>query len=76
MRVGGETSIDIFPVGWDKSYALKYFKGYEVYFVGDRCFVGGNDFDIYKEMIPGNGFKTSGPDETMVIISKLINELQ
>ena len=75
MRLGGETSIDIFPTGWDKSYALRFFDGYDIYFVGDRCFSGGNDFDIYKEMSHGNGFKTSGPDETLKIIDELIRNI-
>ena len=42
-QVAGETSIDIFPVGCDKSQAIKEQEGTTIYF-GDNCFPGGNDF--------------------------------
>lgn len=42
-QVAGETSIDIFPVGCDKSRAIKEQKGTTIYF-GDNCFPGGNDY--------------------------------
>jgi len=75
MRLGGETSIDIFPTGWDKSFALRYFEGYDVHFVGDRCQKGGNDFDIYNVMMRGNKHSTTGPDNTALIIDKIIEKL-
>ena len=37
MRLGGETSIDIYPTGWDKSFALDYFIDMTCWFVGDKC---------------------------------------
>ena len=76
MRLGGQTSIDIFPKGWDKSFALQYFEGMNVYFVGDKCKPGENDFDIYKEIMPSNRFKTTGPEETRGIISKIIEKIK
>ena len=42
-QVAGETSIDIFPVGCDKSQSIKEQKGTTIFF-GDNCFPGGNDF--------------------------------
>lgn len=43
--VGGETGIDIFKKGSDKSQIKAHIQGDFVYF-GDRCFPGGNDFAI------------------------------
>ena len=42
-QVAGETSIDIFPVGCDKSQALNEQEGTTIFF-GDNCFPGGNDY--------------------------------
>ena len=41
---GGEISIDIFPKGNDKSQVLNHMEG-ETCFFGDKCGVGGNDFN-------------------------------
>jgi phosphomannomutase len=72
--LGGQTSIDIFPKGWDKTYALKHFKDKECWFVGDRCEPGENDFHIWEELNKhGRAFKTSGPEETIQIMDQLIN---
>jgi phosphomannomutase len=73
IKLGGETSFDIYPEGWDKTYAFKNFKDYKkIYFVGDRCqaYVG-NDYEAY--MLAGDkGFCTTGPDQTYNIINKII----
>ena len=42
-QVAGETSIDIFKIGCDKSQAVKEQKGTTIYF-GDHCYPGGNDY--------------------------------
>lgn len=49
--IGGQISFDVFPEGWDKSYCLKYIeKEYdEIHFWGDKCYEGGNDYEIYKD---------------------------
>ena len=44
--VGGETGIDIFPAGNDKSQCLKFFPGLPIHFFGDSCEPGGNDFSL------------------------------
>lgn len=47
--VGGETGIDIHPTGWDKSQILKDFnKEDNLFFFGDKCEPGGNDYPIAK----------------------------
>jgi len=45
-EVGGETGVDIYPVGNDKSQCLKYFGGRPIHFFGDSCHAGGNDYSI------------------------------
>ena len=42
-QVAGQTSIDIFKIGCDKSQAIREQKGKTIYF-GDHCNPGGNDF--------------------------------
>lgn len=59
-QVAGETSIDIFPVGCDKSQAVNEQEGTTIFF-GDNCFPGGNDFtaaqaSTYYHQIDG-GYK-------------------
>tara|TARA_R100000808_G_scaffold23969_1_gene54079 strand:+ start:2177 stop:2977 length:801 start_codon:yes stop_codon:yes gene_type:complete len=69
VKKGGETSFDIYPSGWDKTYALKHFKDRVCWFVGDKCDPGGNDYEIY-EFLNNNGraFKTRTTLETGWII--------
>jgi phosphomannomutase len=46
-KIGGETGIDIYPVGWDKSQILADFAPEDrIYFFGDRMEVGGNDYPL------------------------------
>jgi len=72
VKLGGETSFDIFPIGWDKTFCLKNFSGYDkIYFVGDRCFEGGNDKEIYEACKP-NSYETSSPERTIEIIKKIL----
>jgi phosphomannomutase len=51
FSVGGQISFDVFPLGWDKSFALRFVeKEYEeIHFWGDKCYEGGNDFEIWKD---------------------------
>lgn len=74
IKMGGETSFDIYPEGWDKTFAFNNFKDYDkIYFVGDRCFEHGNDREAFLKA--GEfGYSTSGPNETIEIIKKIIKE--
>ena len=77
LALGGNTSIDIYPEGWDKTYALKYFPEYQCWFVGDRCGPTGNDRHIYELLAKeGRGFETTGPENTVEIINQIIKKLQ
>jgi len=78
--LGGKTSIDIYPHGWDKTFALQYYPGWNVYFVGDACHEGGNDWHIYHalkdlERNIDTSYQTTGPDHTINIISDIIEQL-
>ena len=46
-QVAGQTSIDIFKIGCDKSQAVREQKGTTIYF-GDHCHLGGNDYSAAK----------------------------
>lgn len=64
--VGGQISFDVFPMGWDKSFCLQFVeKDYdEIHFWGDKCYDGGNDFEIFKD--PRTiGHSVKDPDETV-----------
>ena len=51
VKYGGDTSFDIFPFGWDKTYVLdktETFSDYDkIWFIGDRCNPDGNDYEIF-----------------------------
>jgi phosphomannomutase len=69
--IGGQISFDVFPIGWDKTYCLRYLKDYEeIYFFGDKTEEGGNDHEIYELMRKeGRGFSVrEGPKETMRLL--------
>lgn len=70
--IGGQISFDVFPEGWDKTYALQFvdkeFK--DIHFFGDKTYLGGNDYEIYEaERTIGHSVKT--PDDTVAICTKL-----
>lgn len=51
--IGGSISIDIIPKGRDKGQVISFLRssGVEkIVFVGDRCFPGGNDHGIIREL--------------------------
>ena len=73
-KLGGDTSFDIYPKGWDKTYCLKYFEGYNIYFIGDRCHQDGNDFEIFKKLQP-HSWSTNSPTNTIRIINEQILHL-
>ena len=72
IKLGGQTSFDIYPSGWDKSYVFKDFQGFErIYFIGDKCEPMGNDYEGY--VAAGNhGLSTDGPATTCRILSEIL----
>ncbi|XP_065216932.1 phosphomannomutase isoform X2 [Planococcus citri] len=49
FSIGGQISIDAFPIGWDKTYCLRFVeKDFdEIHFFGDKTSPGGNDYEIF-----------------------------
>ena len=69
VKLGGDTSYDIFPTGWDKTFSLQHFEGYECWFVGDRCGVNGNDREIYEKLRYNNrSFDVENPENTRILL--------
>ena len=77
VALGGSTSFDIYPTGWDKTYVMNHLNSYnKIFFIGDRCDEGGNDKALYDLLqIESSSFKTTSPDETCKIIEKIIAEV-
>ncbi len=72
IKLGGETSFDIYPNGWDKTFALSHFPEHEIYFLGDRCGDNGNDKEIYDKLQPKNSFWVKDTKDTKKIIEEII----
>jgi phosphomannomutase len=73
-RIGGQISVDIQPRGYNKSQATKWIRknlgGRMVYF-GDKCFEGGNDYDVVLDLIEhkdGEFFQVKNYKETMSLL--------
>ncbi|TFK25602.1 phosphomannomutase [Coprinopsis marcescibilis] len=71
--IGGQISFDIFPIGWDKTFALgrvadEQFD--EIHFFGDKTYKGGNDYEIYSD--PRTvGHSVTSPADTIRLIKEL-----
>ena len=76
VKLGGDTSFDIYPTGWDKTFALRYFNGSKVWFVGDRARnPSGNDYEIHKACEP-RSFHTDGPTTTDSVIFNIMQVIK
>lgn len=75
IKLGGDTSFDVYPSGWDKTYSLRHFENWNVWFVGDRCGPNGNDYEIYKSC-EGQSYVTTGPNGTEKIIKEIISRIR
>ena len=71
FSIGGQISIDIFPVGWDKTYCLQFLQGKykNIYFFGDKTDPGGNDYEIYSDPRV-SAFSVKKYTETISLLSK------
>lgn len=77
FSIGGQISFDVFPIGWDKTYCLRYLEneGFdEIHFFGDKTYQGGNDYEIFidKRVV---GHCVSGPQDTKKQLEELLNSL-
>ena len=72
IKLGGDTSFDIYPDGWDKTFALQHFSNYEVFFLGDRCGDHGNDKEIFDALQPHKSFWVDNTKHTKEILEQII----
>jgi len=72
--IGGQISIDVFPVGWDKTYSLQHIKEKTVVFFGDMTEIGGNDYEIFSHHRV-RGFRVNGPDDTFEKVNEQLARL-
>ena len=73
VALGGQTGIDIGPIGSDKSQILRDFSDDdELYFYGDRCEEGGNDHSLAKavEKRGGLSYNVETFKDTWKLLSK------
>ena len=81
IKLGGETSFDIYPKGWNKTFPIEKipFTAYEkIHFAGDRCYANGNDEELFKYLNnkPGcSGYQVCNIKETINLIKKTIGAL-
>ncbi len=69
--IGGQISFDVFPIGWDKTYCLRFLEEFdEVHFFGDKVEPGGNDHEIYVHSRV-KGHATTGPEATKQMCEEL-----
>lgn len=71
--IGGKISFDVFPSGWDKTYALRHVEneGFsEIHFFGDSTYKGGNDYEIFEDRRT-IGHTVTCPEDTLKILNEL-----
>ncbi len=75
--VGGSISIDIIKKGCDKGQVVHHLQGSgaeKIVFVGDKCFPGGNDYGIIRELkntsMKFDWYNVSSPNETYKLIKE------
>tara|TARA_B100001250_G_scaffold386852_1_gene383728 strand:+ start:673 stop:1452 length:780 start_codon:yes stop_codon:yes gene_type:complete len=74
-KLGGDTSFDIFPRGWDKTFPIdkmNMFSDCNVYFIGDRCHESGNDYELYNHP-KTTAYQTTSIEDTIKIVNKIIS---
>jgi phosphomannomutase len=71
--VGGETGIDIYRKGGDKSQILEDFDDPydDIYFFGDKCELGGNDYPLARKLKPKRVFNVQSYKHTWQELLKL-----
>jgi|TARA_R110001592_G_scaffold3231_3_gene18150 phosphomannomutase len=74
VALGGSTSFDIYPTGWDKTYVTKHLVDYGMTFVGDKCTGTGNDKTLYDLLQPTDAYETKNPEMTIELINSIIKK--
>lgn len=73
VSIGGQTGLDISPMGKDKSQILHWLPDEQAHFFGDKMEEGGNDFSLKMALLENDNMCTQvrGPDETYRILLDL-----
>lgn len=80
IKLGGETSFDIYPKGWNKTFPLDkepFLEYKKIYFAGDRCLKSGNDEELYSHLKGKkdcDAFQVNNPEDTIMLIEKILGE--
>ena len=77
VALGGQTGLDLGPLGSDKSQILRDFKlGEELHFFGDRMEEGGNDYSLGKAVqeMGGKAYHVKDWRETQSVIISSVAE--
>lgn len=75
FSIGGQISFDVFPKGWDKTYALGRVEkeGFrEIHFFGDKTYKGGNDYEIFSDERT-IGHAVTKPEDTIKLLKELFD---
>ncbi len=80
-QAGGETGIDIIPLGRDKRQVITYMENQKVFFFGDRLDDGGNDKPLADALLASGSssevFHVKSWQETWEMLQDIsVNELQ
>ena len=76
VALGGSTSFDIYPIGWDKTYVLNHLHDYDTMtFIGDKCTGEGNDKQLFDFLQPDSSWETGSVDETVSLTEKIIDNI-
>lgn len=69
--IGGETGIDIYPIGNDKSQILDDFNEDDnIHFFGDKMDFGGNDYPLAQKNKCGTNHHVKNWEETYKILRR------
>lgn len=76
-EIGGQTGLDIYPVGCDKSQIIRDFDEYDqVVFFGDSMWEGGNDYSLAEAVRARGGVAhwVEGWTDTEKLLKKLLSD--
>lgn len=69
--IGGQIGFDCFPIGWNKTFCLRYLEDYTtIHFFGDKCHEGGNDHALFKHERT-IGHEVTGPQDTIKLLKEI-----
>ncbi len=76
FSIGGQISIDVFPIGWNKTYCLQFIESkYDtILFFGDKTSPGGNDYEISVDKRITMSYSVVSWKNTYEILKLILNK--